>query len=322
VTGALRTGLLAALACAVTTTAPAHADEYPSRQIELIVPFAPGGGSGLVARMLSDGLAKRYGQAVVVINRPGGNTNIGTASVVRSKPDGYTLGIASVGMTANPSLYKNLNYDPTEIEPISLLANSPTVLVVPPTLTVNTLAEFIAYAKARPGELNYASYGAGSGPHMATELFQSLTGVKMVHVPYGGGGPASLGALTGQVQALFSSVLPVLGMIKAGTLKPIAIAYERRLDLLPDVPTFRERGLDYRIGTWFGLFAPANTPASIVASLHKEMVVIFQEPGARAKIVELGGEVVANSPAEFRAFIKDETDHLAKVVQGAGIRLD
>jgi len=323
VTGGLRSGLLAALAFAVTATAPVHADEYPSRQIELIVPFAPGGGSGLVARMLSDGLAKRYGQAVVVINRPGGNTNIGTASVVRSNPDGYTLGIASVGMTANPSLYKNLNYDPkTEIEPISLLANSPTVLVVPPSLPVNTLAEFIAYAKARPGELNYASYGAGSGPHMATELFQSLAGVTMVHVPYGGGGPASLGAMTGQVQALFSSVLPVLGMIKAGTLKPIAIAAERRLDLLPDVPTFKESGLDYRIGTWFGLFAPAKTPAPIIASLHKATVEILQEPGTRAKIVELGGVVVASSPAQFRAFIKDETDHLAKVVQGAGIRLD
>jgi tripartite-type tricarboxylate transporter receptor subunit TctC len=242
---------------------------------------------------------------------------------VRAKPDGYTLGIASVGMTANPSLYKNLNYDPqTEIEPISLLANSPTVLVVPPSLPVNTLAEFIAYAKARPGELNYASYGAGSGPHMATELFQSLTGVKMVHVPYGGGGPASLGAMTGQVQALFSSVLPVVSMIKAGTLKAIAIAAERRLELLPDVPTFKENGLDYRTGTWFGLFAPAKTPAAIIGSLHKATVEVLREPSARARVVEFGGEVVANSPAEFRSFIKDETGHLAKVVQGAGIRLD
>jgi tripartite-type tricarboxylate transporter receptor subunit TctC len=315
-------GLLAALVF-VAAVAPAHADEYPSRQIELIVPFAAGGGSGLVARMLSDGLAKRYGQAVVVINRPGGNTNIGTVSVVRAKPDGYTLGIASVGMTANPSLYKNLNYDPqTEIEPISLLANSPTVLVVPPSLPVNTLAEFIAYAKARPGELNYASYGAGSGPHMATELFQSLTGVKMVHVPYGGGGPASLGAMTGQVQALFSSVLPVAGMIKAGTLKGIAIAADRRLELLPDVPTFKEGGLDYRTGTWFGLFAPAKTQPTVIGSLHKATVEIFREPGTRARVVEFGGEVVANTPAEFRAFIKTETDHLARVVQGAGIRLD
>jgi tripartite-type tricarboxylate transporter receptor subunit TctC len=321
VIGALRAGVLAALAVAAIVAA--HADDYPSRQIELIVPFAPGGGSGLVARMLSDGLAKRYGQPVIVINRPGGNTNIGTASVVRSKPDGYTLGIASVGLTANPSLYKNLNYDPqTEIEPISLLVNSPTVLVVPPSLPVNTLAEFIAYAKARPGELNYASYGAGSGPHMATELFQSLTGVTMVHVPYGGGGPAALGAMTNQVQALFSSVLPVLGMIKGGTLKAIAIASENRIELLPDVPTFKEGGLDYKIGTWFGLFAPAKTPPAIVDSLHQATVAIFQDPSARGKIAELGGEVVANQPAEFRAFIKDETDHLARVARGAGIRLD
>jgi tripartite-type tricarboxylate transporter receptor subunit TctC len=316
---ALRVGLLAILVAA----GGARADDYPSRQIELIVPFAPGGGSALVARMLSDGLAKRYGQAVIVINRPGGNTNIGTASVVRSKPDGYTLGIASVGLTANPSLYKSLSYDPkTEIEPISLLANSPTVLVVPPSLPVNTLAEFIAYAKARPGELNYASYGAGSGPHMATELFQSLTGVKMVHVPYGGGGPASLGAMTNQVQALFSSVLPVLGMIKGGTLKAIAVAADRRSELLPDVPTFKESGLDYRIGTWFGLFAPAKTSPAIIDSLHKATVEIFRDPAVRAKIVELGGEVVANSPAEFRAFITAETEHLAKVARGAGIRLD
>jgi tripartite-type tricarboxylate transporter receptor subunit TctC len=321
VTRVLRAGALALLA--VAAIGPACADEYPVRQIELIVPFAPGGGSGLVARMLSDGLARRTGQPVVVINRPGGNTNIGTISVVRAKPDGYTLGIASVGLTANPALYKNLNYDPkTEIEPISLLANSPTVLVVPPSLPVNTLSEFIAYAKARPGELNYASYGAGSGPHMATELFQSLTGVRMVHVPYGGGGPASLGAMTGQVQALFSSVLPVLGMIKGGTLKAIAVASDRRTELLPDVPTFQENGLDYKSGTWFGLFAPAKTPTPIVSSLYQAAVVTFKDPAAREKIAELGGEIVASSPAEFRAFITEETDRLAAVARGAGIRLD
>lgn len=319
--GAVRAGVLAALAVAVT--ASARAEEYPARQIELIVPFAPGGGSGLVARMLSDGLAKRFAQPVIVINRPGGNTNIGTASVVRAKPDGYTLGIASVGLTANPALYKNLGYDPkTDIEPISLLVNSPTVLVVPPSLPVKTLSEFIAYAKERPGQLNYASYGAGSGPHMATELFQSLTGVAMVHVPYGGGGPASLGAMTGQVQALFSSVLPVLGMIKGGTLKAIAVASDRRSDLLPDVPTFKECGLDYKTGTWFGLYAPATTPAPIVASLHQAAVAIFKDPAVGAKVTEFGGEVVANSPAEFRTFITKETEHLAAVARGAGIRLN
>jgi tripartite-type tricarboxylate transporter receptor subunit TctC len=258
-----------------------------------------------------------------VLNRPGANTNVGTLAVVRAKPDGYTLGIASVGLAANPSLYKRLAFDPqADLEPIALIANAPTVLVVPPELPVKTLPEFIAYAKARPGDLNYASYGMGSGPHLATELFQAKTGVKMVHVPYGGGGPAALGAMTNQVQALFSSVLPVLGMITGTKLKPIAIASERRSALLPDVPTFAESGLDYRTGTWFGMLAPAKTPEAIIDQLHKTSVDILQDPGVRAKVAEQGAEVVASSPAEFRTFIKDETERLAGVIRGAGIQLD
>jgi tripartite-type tricarboxylate transporter receptor subunit TctC len=196
------------------------------------------------------------------------------------------------------------------------------VLAVPPSLPVNTLAEFIAYAKARPGELNYASYGVGSGPHLATELFQGKTGVKMVHVPYGGGGPAAVGAMTNQVQALFSSVLPVLGMIRGGTLKAIAIASDRRSDLLPDVPTFAESELDYRTGTWFGLLVPAKTPPATIDALHRASVSVLQDQNVRAKIVEQGAEVIANSPAEFRAFIKDETERLAGVIRGSNIALD
>jgi len=208
---------LLALTLAATTLAatPARALDYPTRPVELIVPFAAGGGAELLARLLSEGLNKRFGQAFLVINRPGANTNLGTLSVVRSKPDGYTLAIASVGLTANPSLYKSLAFEPQrDLDPITLIANSPTVLVVPPSLPVNTLPEFIAYAKARPGALNYGTYGAGSGPHLATELFQAKTGIRMQAVPYGGGGPAALGAVTGQVQALFSSVLPVLGLVR------------------------------------------------------------------------------------------------------------
>jgi tripartite-type tricarboxylate transporter receptor subunit TctC len=289
----------------------------------MIVPFAAGGGSELLARLISDGLGKRLGQPFVVLNRPGANTNLGTLSAVRSKPDGYTLLIASIGLAANPSLYKKLAFEPqSDLEPITLIANSPTVLAVPPSLPVNTLPEFIAYAKARPGELNYGSYGVGSGPHLATELFQGKTGIKMVHVPYGGGGPAAVGAMTNQVQALFSSVLPVLGMIRAGTLKAIAIASDRRSELLPEVPTFAESGLDYRTGTWFGLLAPAKTPPGIIDLLHRTTAMVLQDHGVRAKIVEQGAEVVANSPAEFRAFVKDETERLAGVVQGANIRLD
>jgi len=289
----------------------------------MIVPFAAGGGSELLARLLADGLAKRLGQPFVVVNRPGANTNLGTFSVVRAKADGYTLLIASVGLAANPSLYKKLAFEPQrDLEPITLIANSPTVLAVPPSLPVNSLAELIAYAKARPGELNYGSYGVGSGPHLATELFSAMTGVKMVHVPYGGGGPAAVGAMTNQVQALFSSILPVLGMIRGGTLKAIALASDQRFELLPDVPTFKEGGLDYRTGTWFGLLAPARTPPEIVGAVNRAAVSVLQEQGVRARLAEQGAEVIANSPAEFRAFIGSETERLAGVIRHANMALD
>jgi tripartite-type tricarboxylate transporter receptor subunit TctC len=318
-----RRALLLSSILLVATIAATRAQNYPARPVEMVVPFAAGGGSELLARLVGDGLAKRLGQPFVIINRPGANTNLGTFSVIRAKPDGYTLLIASVGLAANPSLYKKLGFAPqVDLEPITLIANSPTVLAVPPTLPVNSLAEFIAYAKARPGELNYASYGVGSGPHLATALFEGMTGIKMVHVPYGGGGPAAVAAMTGQVQALFSSILPVLGMIRSGTLKAIAIASDRRSELLPEVPTFKESGLDYRTGTWFGLLAPARTPPEIIDTLHRATVAVLAEAGVRAKLVEQGAEVVANSPAEFRAFIKDETERLAMVVRKSNITLD
>ena len=314
--------LLVSTAALAATIATAHAQDYPTRPVEMIVPFAAGGGSELLARLIGDGLAKRLGQPFVVLNRPGANTNLGTLSAVRSKPDGYTLLIASIGLAANPSLYKKLAFDPqTDLEPITLIANSPTVLAVPPSLPVNSLSEFVAYAKARPGDLNYASYGVGSGPHLATELFQGMTGIKMVHVPYGGGGPAAVGAMTGQVQALFSSVLPVLGMIRGGTLKAVAIASDRRSELLPDVPTFTEGGLDYRTGTWFGMLAPARTPPDIIATLNRATVTLLRDQGVHAKLVEQGAEVIANSPAEFRAFIRDETERLAGVIRRSNIAL-
>ena len=320
---AVRVLLLANVILGGVATAAALAQNYPARPVEMVVPFAAGGGSELLARLISDGLTKRLGQPFVIINRPGANTNIGTFSVVRAKPDGYTLLIASVGLAANPSLYKKLGFAPqVDLEPITLIANSPTVLAVPPTLPVNSLAEFIAYVKARPGELNYASYGVGSGPHLATALFEGMTGIKMVHVPYGGGGPAAVAAMTGQVQALFSSILPVLGVIGSGTLKAVAIASDHRSELLPEVPTFKESGLDYRTGTWFGLLAPARTPPEIIDALHRATVSVLVDPGVRTRLVEQGAEVAANSPADFRAFIKDETERLATVIRNSNITLD
>jgi tripartite-type tricarboxylate transporter receptor subunit TctC len=305
------------------TIAATRAQDYPTRPVEMVVPFAAGGGSELLARLISDGLSKRLGQPFVVVNRPGANTNIGTFSVVRGKPDGHTLLIASIGIAANPSLYKKLGFAPqVDLEPITLIANSPSVLAVPPTLPVSSLAEFISYAKARPEALNYASYGVGSGPHLATALFEGMTGIKMVHVPYGGGGPAAVAAMTGQVQALFSSILPVLGMIRSGTLKAVAIASNHRSGLLPEVPTFKESGLDYRTGTWFGLLAPARTPPEIIDTLNRATVSVLADPGVRAKLVEQGADVVANSPMDFRMFIREETERLATVVRNSNITLD
>jgi tripartite-type tricarboxylate transporter receptor subunit TctC len=316
-----RRALLAAASLLATGTA--RAENYPGRPVELIAPFAAGGGTDLIARLAGEGLARRLGQPFVVINRPGANTNIGMLSVARAKPDGHTLLMASVGLAANPSLYTRLNFDPiADLAPITLLANSPTVLAVPPTLPVASLAEFIAYAKAHPGELNYGSYGAGSGPHLATELFMAMTGIRLVHIPYGGGGPAAVGAMTNQVQALFSSVLPVLGMARGGKLKAIAIASERRSALLPGVPTFAESGLDYRTGTWFGLLAPARTPAAVIATLNRETVAVLREDSVRDRLAEQGAEVVGNTPEEFRAFIREETNRLARVIRGAKIQLD
>jgi tripartite-type tricarboxylate transporter receptor subunit TctC len=176
--------------------------------------------------------------------------------------------------------------------------------------------------KAKPGELNYASYGIGSGPHLATELFRFKTGVDIVHVPYTGGGPAAVGVMGNSVQMLFSSVLPVLGLIRGGQLKPIAIAADKRSSLLPEVPTFAESGVDYKTGTWFGLLAPARTPKPIIDTLHASSVAILQEPAVRARIAEQGADVVANTPDEFRAFIKDEMERLSAVIKNAKISLD
>jgi len=316
--------ILAALAAVLALGAlPAQAQNYPTRAVELVVPFAAGGGTDLLARLVAEGLGKRLGQSFVPLNRPGGNTNTGTLQVVKAAPDGYSLVMASIGLAANPSLYRKLAFDPqSDLAPITLIANSPTVLVVPPELPVNSLAEFLAYVKARPGALNYASYGAGSGPHLATELFRSMTGADIVHVPYSGGGPASVGVMGNSVQMLFASVLPVLGLVKSGKLKALAIASHARSPLLPDVPTFREGGLDYVTGTWFGLLAPAKTPDSIIVSLHKSAIDTLSEPTVRDRIAEQGAEAVGNTPAEFRAFLKAETDRLAAVIRNAKIQLD
>jgi tripartite-type tricarboxylate transporter receptor subunit TctC len=304
-------------------TSSGVAQDYPSRPVELVVPFPAGGGTEIVTRYVADGLAKRLGQPFVVLNRPGANTNLGTLAVVRAKPDGYTLLITSFGLAANPSLYRKLAFEPQrDLEPITLIANSPTVLTVPPSLPVNSLQELITYLRARPGALNYASYGVGSSPHLAAELFQIVTGTKIVHVPYNGGGPAAVGVMSNQAQALFSSVVTVLGQVNGGTLKAIAIASDRRSELMPNVPTFLEQGLDYKMGTWYGMLAPAKTPPAIIDTLHRASAAVLADTTVRTKIAEQGADVVGSSPADFRRFLKDETERLGRVIRDADIRLD
>ena len=302
---------------------PASAQNYPARLIEIVVPFAAGGGTDLIARVLGERLSESLRQRVVVISRPGASTNIGTAAVVNAPADGHTLLLTSISLAANPSLYRKLSFNPQrDLAPIVLIANSPSILVVNPSLPVNSVGEFVAHLKARPGELNYASYGAGSGPHLAAGLFQDVTGTTAQHVPYGGGNPATVAVMRGEVQMLLAGSLAVLPLIQNGNLKPLGIAAEQRAAALPDVPTFREQGIDYVTGTWFGLLAPAKTPPDIIALLNREVVAALRSDAVRARIAEQGADVMGGSPEDFARFLKQETERLATVIRRANIQLD
>jgi tripartite-type tricarboxylate transporter receptor subunit TctC len=314
-----RFGFLATLALIAPS---AHAqDTYPTRPIELIVPFAAGGGTDLLARLLSEGLSERLGHRVLVVNRPGANTNIGTHAVVKAAPDGYTLLLSSIGLAANPSLYKPMPFDPErDLQPISLVANSPTVMVVHPGIPATTIPEFVALLKARPGALEYASYGRGSGSHLGAELFQAATGTSMVHVPFSGGGPATQAVAGGHVKVLFAGMSAMSGMVSGGLLKPVGVASSTRLGLFPEISTFKEAGIDYVTGTWFGLLAPAATPRAIIDRLHRETVAVLRTPTVTNRVIQEGSEIVANSPEQFAAFIGAERKRLADVIATAGIQ--
>jgi tripartite-type tricarboxylate transporter receptor subunit TctC len=312
-----------ALALLLLLASPASGQNYPARLVEIVVPFAPGGGTDLIARVLAERLSETLRQRFVVINRPGASTNIGTAAVANAPGDGYTLLLTSISLAANPSLYRKLAFDPQrDLAPIILIANSPSILVVNPSLPVSSLGELVVHLKARPGALNYASYGAGSGPHLAAGLLQDVTGTRMQHVPYGGGNPATMGVLRGEVHLLLAGSLAVLPLIQSGGLKALAIAAEQRAAALPDVPTFREQGIDYLTGTWFGLLAPANTPPQIIALLNREVLAALRSDAVRARIAEQGADVVGGSPEDFARFLKQETERLSAVIRRANIQLD
>jgi tripartite-type tricarboxylate transporter receptor subunit TctC len=316
-------GAIAAAALATVTTAALGQEPYPAGNVEVVVPFAAGGAVDVTGRVVAQALSKALARTFVVINRPGANSNIGNLAVARAKPDGYTLLVTSIGLAANAALYRHLSYDPLrDLAPISLVSNAPLGLFVNKSLPVSTPAEFIAYLKANPGKLNYASYGPGSSPHLAAELFQRVTGTKMTHVPFNGNGPATVATVNDTTQVIFCTTVAALSFVQHGDLKAIAFGDDRRSAQLPDVPTFKENGIDFTMGTWFGLLAPAHTPQPIIDTLNKALAGQLHDPQLQRLIRNQGAEVVASSPAEFGKFLKEESDRLATVIRDANIRAD
>ena len=315
---------IAAALCAVMSCAAAHAQTYPSRAVRLVVPYVPGGGTDFTARVIAPKLSEALGQQVVVDNRPGGGTNIGSDLVAKAVPDGYTLLMMSLTFAVNPSLFKKLPYDTEkDLAPVSLVASAPLILVVHPSLPVKTLKDFIAHAKANPGKLNFGSGGPGTTPHLAGEMLKSMAGLQMTHVPYKGGGPALADLAGGQLQLMLENIPSTLPHVKSGKLRLLALSGLKRSALLPDVPTLDEAGLKgYDIVGWNGLFVPAGTPNAIVSRLHAETVKALALPDIKERLSGMGAEGVGSAPAQFAAFVKAEIKKWAQVVRAAGLRIE
>ena len=298
--------------------------DYPAKPIRIVVPSSPGGGTDILARQIAQKLTERWGQQVVVENRPGAGQMIGIELVARAAPDGYTLALTASPLALNTVLYKKVPYDPIrDFAPISQVAALPNMVVTHPTLPVRTMRELIALAKARPGQLVYASSGIGTGPHLAMELLLSITGAKMEHVPYKGTNPGMIDTMAGQVQVLMSTLLPPLPHIKTGRLRPLGVTGATRVVSLPDVPTVAESGVPgYEVVGWYGIVAPAHTPREVITKLHREIANILMSPDVREKLAADGAEAVGSTPEQFAAFIKSEIDKWGKVVKSAGIRVE
>jgi tripartite-type tricarboxylate transporter receptor subunit TctC len=315
---------LAAGATALPTISRvAWAQSYPARPVRLIVPLAPGGATDIVARLIGQWLSERLHQPFVIDNRPGGGTNIGTEAVVRAPSDGYTLLLASTPNTINATLYDKLNYNfIRDMAPVASIIRNALVIVVDPSLPAKTVPEFIAYAKANPRKLNMASPGNGTPNHVSGELFNMMTGVEMVHVPYRSGGPALTDLLAGQVQVMFPATVSSIEYIRAGRLRALAVTTTTRSELLPDIPTVAEFVAGYEASNWFGICAPKATPAEIVEKLNKEINASLADPGIKARLADLGSDVLALSPADFGKLIAEDTEKWGKVIRAANIKAE
>jgi tripartite-type tricarboxylate transporter receptor subunit TctC len=301
----------------------AWAQAYPTRPVRIIVGFPAGGPADFVARLMGKWLSERLGQPFVIENRPGASSNIATEIVVRAPPDGYTLLLANSANTINATLYEKLNFDIVrDIAPVASIVRSPNVMVVNPTFPAKTVPEFIAYAKANPGKINFASGGNGSTLHIAGELFKMMAGVDMVEVPYKGNAPALTDLLGGQVQVMFTLIFTSIEHIRAGRLRALAVTTATRSEALPDIPTVGDFVPGYEASTWWGVGAPKNTPADIINKLNKEINAGLADANLKARFAELGGTPLPGSPADFGKLIADETEKWAKVIKFAGIKAD
>jgi tripartite-type tricarboxylate transporter receptor subunit TctC len=301
----------------------ARAQSYPTRPVRMIVPFAPGGTTDVLARLMGQWLSERLGQQLIIENRPGAGSNIGTEVVVRAPADGYTLLMVSITAAVNATLYDNLNFNfIRDIAPLASIMRVPNVMEVHPSFPARTVPEFIAYAKAHPAKINMASVGNGSSPHVFGELFKAMTGIDMVHVPYRGGAPALTDLLGGQVQVMFDNVTNSIEYIRAGQLRPLAVTTASRSEALPDIPTIGEFVPGYEASAWFGVGAPKNTPAEIIDKLNKEVNAALADAKVKARLADLGSVPMPMTPIEFGKFITNETEKWAKVVKLAGIKAE
>jgi tripartite-type tricarboxylate transporter receptor subunit TctC len=315
------------LVCAsgLVTALPSFAQGFPAKPIRWILPYPPGGGSDTIARPVARKLSENVGQQVIVDNRGGAGGNIGMETAARATPDGYTI---VMGLTAqlavNPALYQKIPYDPIrDFEPITLLANGAYVLAAHPSLPVKTMKDVIMIAKKRPGEILYASSGNGSGAHLASELLNNMTGIKLKHVPYKGGGPALVDTISGQTQLLFATPIASSGHLKAGRLRAIAVSTTKRVNSMPDVPTIAESGVPgFDAGVWYGMLAPKGTPRDIITRLNEEFRKVLGDPEIRNFLTKSAVEPDGGTPEELGKYMRSELAKWAKVVKAANIRLD
>jgi tripartite-type tricarboxylate transporter receptor subunit TctC len=306
--------------CLLTGQAEAQSN-YPSRPVHIIVPSPPAGGTDIIARVLAERFSKAFGQQFVVENRPGAGNMIGIESVARSAPDGYTLLMVPSTLALNSVLYQKVNYDPIrDFAPITLAATAPNVLVVNPSVPAQTLTEFIALAKKKPGELTYGTPGVGTSPHMSMELLKSMAGLDIRHIPYRGTAPAVTDIISGQISAMFANALTAKPQVDAGKVRALAVSGPKRIEAMPNVPPVAQAGVPgYEAMQWYGLLAPAGTPPAIVARLHEEATKALATAEMKEKLAGDGAEPVGSSSAEFATLIKAELDKWAKVARAAKI---